>query len=122
MAADYYYQVKMVSLLLRNFANRYDIKETSHNALDNIYLHNDSQIFDKFVELVNSQANFNKNGTINAVPIVSYHSIDNNKTITSTDINLFPDEMKYLHDNGLRVITMSDLGYDENGNDFYIKK
>jgi peptidoglycan/xylan/chitin deacetylase (PgdA/CDA1 family) len=105
-----------------NFANRYDIKETTHNALDDIYLHNDSQIFDKFVELVNSQAKFNKNGTINAVPIVSYHSIDNKRTTTSTDINLFADEMKYLHDNGLRVITMSDLGYDENSNDFYIKK
>ena len=32
---------------------------------------------------VNSQANFNKNGTINAVPIVSYHSIDNKKTTAS---------------------------------------
>lgn len=29
--------------------------------------------------------------------------------------------MKYLHDNGFRVITLSDLGYDENSNSFYIK-
>ena len=29
--------------------------------------------------------------------------------------------MKYLHDNGFKVITMSDLGYDENNNILYIK-
>ena len=30
-------------------------------------------------------------------------------------------KMKYLHDNGFRVITLSDLGYDENSSSFYIK-
>jgi hypothetical protein len=30
--------------------------------------------------------------------------------------------MKYLHDNGVKVITMSDLGYDENSRSLYIKK
>jgi peptidoglycan/xylan/chitin deacetylase (PgdA/CDA1 family) len=104
-----------------NFANRYDIKERTHNALDKRCLHNDTQIFEKFVELVDSQVNFNINGTINAVPIIGYHDIDNNKTITSTDVNLFDAEMKYLHDNGFRVLTMADLGYDENNNYLYIK-
>jgi peptidoglycan/xylan/chitin deacetylase (PgdA/CDA1 family) len=99
-----------------NFANRYDIKERTHDALDKRYSHNDTQIFGKFVELVNSQLNFNKNGTINAIPIIGYHDIDNNKTITSTDVNLFDAEMKYLHDNGFKVLTMSDLGYDEESN------
>jgi hypothetical protein len=105
-----------------NYANRYDIKERTHNALDTRYSHNDTQIFSRFVELVDSQINFNKNGIINAVPIIGYHDIDNNKTITSTDVNLFSTEMKYLHDNGFKVLTMSDLGYDENINYLYIKK
>jgi hypothetical protein len=104
-----------------NYANRYDIKERTHNALDTRYSHNDTQIFDKFVELVNSQTNFNKNGIIDAIPIIGYHDIDNNKTITSTDVNLFDAEMKSLYDNGFRVLTMSDLGYDENSNYLYIK-
>jgi peptidoglycan/xylan/chitin deacetylase (PgdA/CDA1 family) len=104
-----------------NYANRYDIKERTHNALDTRYSHNDTQIFSRFVELVNSQINFNKNGVVNAVPIVGYHDIDNNKTITSTGVNLFDAEMKYLHDNGFKVLTMSDLGYDENSNYLYIK-
>ena len=104
-----------------NYANRNDIKERTHNALDTRYLHNDTQIFEKFVELVDSQVNFNKNGTIDAIPIIGYHDIDNNKTITSTDINLFDQEMKYLHDNGFKVLTMSNIGYDENTKYMYIK-
>jgi peptidoglycan/xylan/chitin deacetylase (PgdA/CDA1 family) len=104
-----------------NYANRYDIKERTHNALDIHYSHNDTQIFGKFVQLVNSQVNFNKNETINAIPIIGYHDIDNNKAITSTDVNLFNSEMKYLHDDGFKVLTMADLGYDENNKILYIK-
>jgi peptidoglycan/xylan/chitin deacetylase (PgdA/CDA1 family) len=104
-----------------NYANRYDIKERTHNALDKRYSHNDTQIFNKFVELVNSQINFNKNGIINAVPIIGYHDIDNNKTITSTDVNLFDAEMRYLHNNGFKVLTISDLGYHDKSRYLYIK-
>jgi hypothetical protein len=28
--------------------------------------------------------------------------------------------MKYLHDNGFKVLAMSDLGYDENSNYLYL--
>jgi hypothetical protein len=86
-----------------NYANRYDIKERTHNALDTRYSQNDTQIFQKFVELVNSRLNFNKKGIMNAIPIIGYHDIDDNKTITNTDVNLFDAEMKYLHDNGLSL-------------------
>jgi hypothetical protein len=34
---------------------------------------------------------------------------------------LFDKEMKYLHDNNVRVITMSDLGYNENSKYLYIR-
>ncbi|HEY6883341.1 MAG TPA: hypothetical protein VI278_04805 [Nitrososphaeraceae archaeon] len=40
---------------------------------------------------------------------------------SATTLDLFEAEMKYLHDNGFRVITFSDLGYDENSNYLYIK-
>jgi hypothetical protein len=36
-------------------------------------------------------------------------------------VNLFDAEMRYLYDNGFKVITMSDLGYDENTKSMYIK-
>ena len=70
---------------------------------------------------MDSQTNYNKNGIIDAIPIIGYHDIDNNKTITSTDVNLFDQEMKYLHDNGFKVMTMADIGYNENTKYMYIK-
>jgi peptidoglycan/xylan/chitin deacetylase (PgdA/CDA1 family) len=104
-----------------NYASRYTIKEVSHNGLDTRYAHDDTQIFNKFVELVNSQNNFNKDGKIIAIPIIGYHNIEDDKAITSTDVSLFDAEMKYLHDNGFKVLTMSDLGYDEDSNYLYVK-
>ena len=74
-----------------------------------------------FVQLVNSQSNYNKDGKINAIPIIGYHNIEDDKAITSTGVSLFDTEMKYLHDNGFKVLTMADLGYNENRNYLYVK-
>ena len=105
------------------YANRYSIREWSHNSQDKRYLHNDQIIFQKFVEEVNSGIVFNnKKGMLDAIPIVAYHSIDNNKDPFSTNVSLFAAEMKYLYDNGFKVIPMSDLGYDQRTNYMYIKK
>jgi hypothetical protein len=93
----------------------------SQNSLDQTYLHNDTIIFQKSKEQVNSQTAYNNKGMVNAVPIVAYHSIDDSKGRSSTNINLFASEMKYLHDNGFRVISMSDLGYDQITNYMYIR-
>ncbi|HYT02449.1 MAG TPA: hypothetical protein VEL70_06020, partial [Candidatus Acidoferrum sp.] len=41
---------------------------------------------------------------------------------SSTTVDLFAQEMKYLHDNGFRVLLLNQLGYDANNNIFYIKK
>ena len=71
--------------------------------------------------MVNNQANFNKDGKINAIPIIGYYNIEDDKAITSTDVGLFDSEMKYLHNNGFKVLTMSDLGYDEHNNYLYVK-
>ena len=38
-----------------------------------------------------------------------------------TDIRLFSDQMKYLHDNGFTILKMSDLGYNPSNNYIYIK-
>ena len=75
-----------------------------------------------FVHEVNIQDKYNKvNGPILAVPIVAYHMIDNTKTPYSTDVTLFDREMKYLHDNGFKVLTINNLGYDTKNNFLYIK-
>jgi peptidoglycan/xylan/chitin deacetylase (PgdA/CDA1 family) len=104
------------------YANRYSIREWSHNSQDKAYLHNNQIIFQKFVEEVNSGIMFNsKKGILDAIPIIAYHSIDDNKDPFSTNVSLFAAEMKYLYDNGFKVIPMSDLGYDEGTNYMYIK-
>ncbi|HZA06453.1 MAG TPA: polysaccharide deacetylase family protein, partial [Nitrososphaeraceae archaeon] len=96
------------------YANRYSIKEWGHNTFDIKYSHNDTQIFKVFVDEVNSQAQHNSNGVILTIPIIAYHKIDNSKGRESTNVNLFANEMKYLHDNKFKVITMADLVYDKN--------
>jgi len=111
-----------------NPANRYSLGEWSMQHIDHGNSSNNSQMFEKFVAELNSQNKFNKDGIINAIPIIGYHNI--NATISdvshttdssATALNLFEAEMKYLHDNGFRVLTFADLGYDKNSNSLYIK-
>lgn len=105
-----------------NYANRYSIRERSQNTLDRTYLHNDSLLFEKFKEQINSQTGYNNmKGFIDAIPVIAYHSIDDSKGPSSTDVELFASEMKYLYDNGIKVIPMSDLGYNESTNYIYVK-
>jgi peptidoglycan/xylan/chitin deacetylase (PgdA/CDA1 family) len=108
------------------YANRYSIREWSHDSADKKYLDNDQKTFEEFVKVINSQDNFNnnnENGIINAIPIIAYHDLDYGDRISgSTDVNLFDAEMKYLYDNAFTVLTMADLGYDENTNQLYIKQ
>jgi peptidoglycan/xylan/chitin deacetylase (PgdA/CDA1 family) len=92
------------------------------------YRYNNSQMLDRFVAFVNSQSNYNEGGLINAIPIVVYHTIvttpdiTNSKIPIDTTVDLFDAEMKYLYDNGFKVLTMADLAYDANTNSLYIKK
>jgi hypothetical protein len=84
-------------------------------------------MFQKFVSAVNSQNYYNKGGIVRAIPIIVYHTLvnyrdlsDSNRSIDTT-VNLFDAEMRYLYENGFKVITMADLGYDENSQSLYIK-
>jgi hypothetical protein len=103
------------------YANRYSIREWSHNALDLANNHNITSIFKIFVQEVNSQVKFNSGGEINAIPIVAYHNIQNAHLRGSTGVALFSEEMKYLHDNNFRVIRVSDLGFNQTTNNLYVK-
>ena len=83
-------------------------------------------MFQTFVQEVNSQAAYNNddnkgNGImIGAIPIVAYHEIGKTSP-DNTDLGLFAEEMKYLHDNNFRVLTMTDLGFDKNNKYIYVK-
>jgi hypothetical protein len=90
----------------------YSIVGWSHDAEKKNNVFNDQQMFERFVEVVNSQTKYNTNG-VNAVPILIWHKIDNSNEEYSTSTNLFDAEMKYLHDNGFTVLTMANLVYDD---------
>jgi len=113
------------------YENRYDVRNWSdrpkpQQRFANL-VYDNSQMFNQFVKEVNSQENYNKNGSINAIPIVVYHNfiVDSNHRYlpdkSFTDVSLFSAEMKYLYDNGFIVLKMSALGYNESSNDLYIK-
>jgi peptidoglycan/xylan/chitin deacetylase (PgdA/CDA1 family) len=126
-------------------SNRYSINSWAHKHIDegcsansadngNIdtcvrfrYKYDNAQMFEKFITAVNNQSNYNKDGIVRAIPIIVYHILVNypdlsysNRPIDTT-LNLFDAEMRYLYDNGFKVLTMADLGYDENSNSLYIK-
>lgn len=105
-------------------ANRYSIIGWSHDSDRRKYSYNDSQMFDRFIEVVNSQEQYNKvlpGQAVEAIPVIVYHRIDNSGAQYSTSVSLFAEEMKYLHDNGFKVISLTDLVYDNATNSFYLK-
>jgi peptidoglycan/xylan/chitin deacetylase (PgdA/CDA1 family) len=128
------------------YANRYSIRVGDHNYFDRTYMHNDTEILPRFIKAINNQIIYNQK-EINAIPILVYHNIDYVENIahypslylklkkheaardlssfivgnSTTDVRLFDKEMKYLYDNGFRVITMSDVGYNKTNNHLYIK-
>jgi peptidoglycan/xylan/chitin deacetylase (PgdA/CDA1 family) len=125
-------------------SNRYSINSWAHKHIEegcsantggldtrtctNIrHEYNNAQMFQKFISAVNNQSNYNTDGVVRAIPIIVYHTLvnypdlsDSNRPIDTT-VNLFDVEMRYLYNNGFKVLTMADLGYDENSQSLYIK-
>jgi hypothetical protein len=84
---------------------KYFIMGWSHDAdrKDNFY--DDSEMFARFIEVVNSQTKFNNSndGKLDAIPVIVYHDIDDIKEDYTTSVDLFDAEMKYLYDNNFTV-------------------
>ena len=130
-----------------NPVSRYSLKSWSHDSERKDNLYNQSEMYSKFVEIVDGQDKYNNNSDgededdkenkVKAIPIITWNNIINNTAkeegqrqvegnieqhpYTTTSIDLFEKEIKYLYDNGFKVITMADLAYDENTNNLNIK-
>jgi peptidoglycan/xylan/chitin deacetylase (PgdA/CDA1 family) len=108
------------------FANRYDIRSDSFFHISSGHNYGPSEMFQQFIQQVNSQVPYNNNGKINAIPIITYHDLtynmqDYNKAGTTITVPLFDQEMQYLHDNGFKVLLLNQFGFDPTNNVFYIK-
>ena len=104
------------------FANRYSIRGWSHDQSRLVNTYSNDELLNRFIQVVNNQLDYNKDGTIKAIPIIIYHRAGDKEAVDyNTDPKLFEKEMKYLHDNNFRVITMKDLGFDTKSNYLYIK-
>jgi len=105
-----------------SFANRYSIIGWSHDYDRLRYFYNDKQMLNRFIQVVSGQEKYNRAGLpIDAIPIVVYHRIDNSHAPYSTTVSLFTKEMRYLYNNGFKVINMADLAYNNSTNSFYLK-
>jgi polysaccharide deacetylase len=109
-----------------NFANRYDIRSDSFFHINSGHNFSPQEIFQQFVQRMNSQIPYNSNGKIGAIPIITYHNLTNsmedyNKAASTITVSLFAQEMKYLHDNGFRVLLLNQVGFDPIKNVFYLK-
>ena len=107
------------------FANRYDIRSDSFFHVSSGHNYSPPEMFQKFIQQVNSQVPYN-NGKINAIPIITYHDLtyniqDYNKAATTITVPLFDQEMRYLHDNGFKVLLLNQFGFDPTTNVFYLK-
>lgn len=110
-------------------ANRYDIRSASFHHVNNYHNFTPQEMFRIFLQIVNGATQYNSNGKINTIPIIVYHNITNSigdytipSHASSTTLDLFAQEMKYLHNNGFRVLLLNQLGYDPKSNVFYIKR
>jgi len=105
------------------YGNRYSIRGWSHDMSRLVNSYTDEELFDRFVKVVSSQSKYNKDGVINAIPIIIYHRAGDSGVVDyNTDVELFEKEMKYLYDNNFRVLTMRNLKFDETSKDLDIKE
>ena len=105
-----------------NYANKYAARSLSFDVVEIKDSFNNAAIFSDFVKIVNSQIKYNQAGKINAVPLITLHNVDLNTNLPyHTNSGLFDQLMKYLHDNGFRVLNFKQLGYNTQSNTFYLK-
>jgi hypothetical protein len=110
------------------YANRYDIRSASFYHISSHHNFSPPEMFQVFLQIVTNQEPYNANGKINAIPIIVYHNLTTSTKdystpshASSTTVDLFAQEMKYLHDNGFRVLLLNQFGFDPTNNLFYIK-
>lgn len=109
------------------YEHRYQMHTSSHNELDKLHKHNTSAILADFQKFLNATIRYNDDGSIKALPILAYHNVAHLNETASNWINsttlpeTFEAEVQYMHDNGIRMLSMADLEYNNATQKFHIK-
>ena len=91
---------------------RYAVTGLSHEAYKKSGGYSDEEMFEQFIEIVESQTKYNTENSINAIPILIYHSVDYSGDDYSINPDLFDKEMEYLFENGYKIFQMKDIVYN----------
>ena len=105
---------------LQSDFKRYTLTGLSHEAYKKSGGYSDEEMFEQFIEIVESQTKYNTENSINAIPILIYHSVDYTGDDYSINPNLFEKEMEYLFENKYKIFQMKDIVYD-NEEELHIK-
>jgi peptidoglycan/xylan/chitin deacetylase (PgdA/CDA1 family) len=99
----------------------YEARSLSFDVVEIKDSFNDTKIFSDFVKLVNSQGNYNQDGKINAIPLITLHNVAmaTNEPYY-TNVGLFDRLMQYLYENHFKVLTFKQLGYNTQTSTFYL--
>lgn len=109
------------------YEHRYQMHTSSHNELDKLHQHNTTAILEDFKHFLSKNIKFNDDGSIQAMPILAYHNVAHlNQTQPQWwNSTTLPDtleaEIKYMAENGIRMLSMADLVYDNATNKFHIR-
>jgi hypothetical protein len=107
-----------------NYANRYEARSLSFDVVEIKDSFNDTKIFSDFVKLVNSQGNYNQDGKINAIHLITLHNAamatNESYYTVATNVGLFDRLMQYLYENHFKVLTFKQLGYNTQTSTFYL--
>jgi peptidoglycan/xylan/chitin deacetylase (PgdA/CDA1 family) len=97
---------------LQSDFKRYTLTGLSHEAYKKSGGYSDEEMFEQFIEIVESQTKYNTENSINAIPILIYHSVDYSGDDYSINPDLFDKEMEYLFENGYKIFQMKDIVYN----------
>ncbi|HET9805956.1 MAG TPA: polysaccharide deacetylase family protein [Nitrososphaeraceae archaeon] len=88
------------------YFKKYTITGLSHEAYKNSGGYSDDEMYEQFIEIVESQTKYNTENTIGAIPILIYHSVDYSNDDYSINPDLFEKEMEYLFENGYKIFQL----------------
>ena len=92
---------------------KYTITGLSHEAFRKAGGYSDEEMYEEFIDIVESQTKYNTENTIGAIPILIYHSVDYSNDEYSITPDLFEKEIEYLLKNEYKIFQMKDIVYDD---------